>query len=120
MILRVNQSIISDEYQFVFSIDQDSITTDELNRVKKFGAPSINFGGTFTLDDLSFTLPDVNRFFPADFPVTQLFSPVDPWDTDTADKLELYRTTMCARITNAITSLRNTADTFTGQYITNI
>ena len=121
MKLRVLQSIQDLSYVFVFSIDPESITDDDNQRIKKFGAPSIDFGGTFDNDaGLTFTLPDEYYTLPFDFPVKKTFSLVAPFDTDAINKFTLYRTTIVGNVTTAITNLRNQADTFTGEFVSNI
>ena len=121
MKLRTQQSIENQDYVFIFEIDASSISSDDADRIKKFGAPSINFGGDF--DDgngLTFTLPDQYAKLPSEFPVRQIFSLTAPFDTNGLEKFELYRTTVEERISNAIINMRNAADTFTGEYIVNI
>lgn len=118
--LRVLQAINTENFSFTFSIDTDSIGDADFARVKKFGAPSINFGGSFTNGTQSYTLPDSYYDFPGDFPVTITFSGTTPFDTAVQANLDLYRTAMITRITNAITTLRGLTDGFTGEFITNI
>ena len=119
--LRVIQTIVNDNYNFTFDIDLDSISDDDLSRVKKFGAPSIDFGGAISSGGVSYNLPSVYYKFHTDFPVKISFSPtVAPFDSDTMNKLTAYLTIMTTRITAAITTLRAEADTFTGEHLTNI
>lgn len=118
--LRVLQSINNENFVFTFSIDANSIGDDDFARVKKFGAPSINFGGSFTNGVQSYTMPDSFFDFPGDFPITITFSGTTPFDTTVQANLDLYRTTMINRITDAITALRELSDGFTGEYIANI
>jgi hypothetical protein len=121
MKLRILQSVENLNYIFVFSIDTDSLSADDLLRIKKFGAPSINFGGSFDDGDgLTFTLPDQYQDLPSGFPIRKSFSLSDPFDTDSLAKFELYRTTIQSRVTTAITDLRGLSDSFTGEFITNI
>lgn len=121
MKLRVIQSIKDLDYIFVFNIDPDNISSDDNLRIQKFGQPSINFGGSFDNGNgITFTLPDNFVELPGGFPVKKVFNLVDPFDTDSIIKFTLYRTTIETRVTDAITALRNTADTFTGEYLTNI
>jgi hypothetical protein len=118
--LRILQTIVNENFNFVFTIDTDSIGDDDFARVKKFGAPSINFGGAFTNGTQSYTLPDAFYDFPGDFPVNVSFSGTTPFNTAVEANLDLYRTTMTTRITTAITTLRGLSDGFTGEFITNI
>jgi len=119
--LRTYQSIQNDNYVFVFSIDPASISSDDVARINKFGAPIIDFGGSFNNGiGVSYTLPDIYFNLPADFPVQQTFSAVAPFDTNTMVKLALYASTIQTRITSAFTTLRGLTDTFTGETVNNI
>ena len=123
MKLRVQQTIVNDNYTFIFSIDQDSISSDDAALFAKYGDQPINFGGSF-VDDASatFVLPDIYFNLPSDFPVKQTFTAVSPsvFATNTTNRLLVYRTAINTLISTTITNLRATADTFTGEFITNI
>jgi hypothetical protein len=121
MKLRILQSIENENYNFLFSVDADSISSDDADRLAKFGYPDINFGGTFdNQSGVSYTLPDTYYKLPTDFPVKQTFSLVAPFDTNSMTKLALYRSTIEARINDAVVALRALSDTFTGEYVINI
>ena len=117
--LYVNQSIQDNTYIFTFELKAISEADSVL--LAKYGEPDVDFGGTFSEGELSFTTPSNVKALPSDFPVTiRVDVAVTPFDTDTANKLALYRSTMEARIVAAFTALRNTTDGFTGEFVTNI
>lgn len=118
MKIRVIQTVESDDYVFVFALE--NIGTDDVDRIAKFGEPSIDFGGDFAFDDVEYTLPNVYKKLYSDFPVRRVITTAAPFDTDTEAKLALYRTTLVDRITTAIQDLRAQGDTFTGEYVTNV
>jgi|GEM_PF-5597390 hypothetical protein len=121
----VNQFIQNDNYTFVFNIDPASISSDDNAAIQKYGQPVIDFGGTFT-DNTStnFIIPDNYVSLPTGFPVqvTYTITGSSVFATNTANRLQVYRTTILSNISTAITTLRSTsnADTFTGEYISNI
>jgi hypothetical protein len=123
MRLLVDQSIENENYVFVFSIDQNSISSDDAELFVKYGVQPINLGGTFT-DNTSatFTLADDFVNLPSDFPVRKVVTIVSPspFATNTANRLLVYRTTIQTAISTAVTNLRNITDSFTGKFITNI
>jgi hypothetical protein len=119
--LRINQSIDGNDYVFQFAVDPDSISTNDKAALDKFSEPDINFGGIFTgTSNTTFTLPNQYVKLISGLPLVIKFSPVDPFDTYTEDKLTLYRTTMATRFNDAFVMLRTTTDSFTGEYVTNI
>ena len=119
--LRLFQYIENDNYKFVFTFDPDSISETDYQLVKKFGAQSINFGGTFNNGSgISFTLPDEYFNFPTQFPVTRIFNLTTPSQITTVAGLNYYGQAMTTKITDAITALRAMTDTFTGETVTNI
>ena len=123
MKLRVLQSIENENYVFIFSIDPSSISSDDMALFTKYGPQSIDFGGTFTDNaSVTFTLPDIYYDLPTSFPVQQVFSATgsSPFASNTANRLQVYRTAIENNITTAITTLRTMSDTFTGEFIVNI
>ena len=139
MRLLISQSLSNDNYTFIFSIDPTSISSDDAALFSKYGPVPINFGGTATAISVyttydtvtsagigsatsSFTLPDIYFNLPTSFPVQQVFTAVapSPFATNTSARLLAYRQYIQAQIYTAVINLRNTTDSFTGQFITNI
>ena len=120
LILRTKQSIEKGDYTFSFSIDQESISTNDRQALAKFGEPLIDLGGAIVSGQISYTLPNKFVKLISGLPVKVQFSEVAPFDTDTDNKLTAYRTVVQQRFVDAIETLRTTADTFTGEYVTNI
>jgi hypothetical protein len=116
--LRVQQQIVNDNFKFLFTIDPESISDTDYLLVRKFGQPSIDFGGSFTNGTQMYTMPSNYYDFPNDFPVCISFSGTVPFDVTVEANLDLYRTTMVTRITSAITTLRSTTDNFSNEFIT--
>lgn len=145
MKLLTQQSILNDNYVFVFSIDTNSISSDDVVLFQKHGTQIVNFGATtgtdYAPDTISvyssydpvtsegvasatdtFHLSDSFTQFPTCFPVRQSFTAIDPspFVTNTAARLIAYRKYIEAQVYAIVMGLRNAPDTFTGSFITNI
>lgn len=86
--------------------------------MKKFGEPEIQVGGEYEYgeDDDTFTIPTKTARIRSDFPFTQEFdSTSTDFEDDTQVKVEAYRDAIATRFTTALTTLRATPDTFTGE-----
>ena len=120
--LRIFQSIDKNDYNILFTNDTWDISTSDKDLIEKFGEPEVNFGGDFDNGaGITFTIPDEFVKVVSGLPYKRIVDiTIAPWDTDTAAKLELYRTTMTTRVTSAFTTLRSKADTFTNEYVTTI
>ncbi|CAK0744918.1 hypothetical protein CCP3SC5AM1_1260004 [Gammaproteobacteria bacterium] len=120
--LRTYQTMENTDYVFTFASEPQDVSSNDKALMTKYGEPEINLGGTFTLAQLTYTLPDQFVKILSGFPVKVKFSPdAAPWsDTNLDNKFDLYRTTIETRFSAAYTALRANDDTFTGEYVTNI
>lgn len=121
-LFRVFQSINNDVWALQFVNDPTYLTEGDKKAMRQFGEPEIDLGGTFlTSTENEFTLPTKKAKVRADFPYTQYFDSRDSdFETDTQTKVEAYRDEIMDRITDAFTTLRALADTFTGERTYNI
>jgi len=121
-LIRVYQTIENDVWKVTFVNDVAQLSEADKKAMRNFGEPEINVGGTILDGDaLEFTLPDKYVKIKSDLPYTAEFDSRDePFDTDTQDKVEGYRTEIIARFTQAFTDLRAQSDTFTGEHTYNI
>ena len=121
-LIRVFQAIDNDVWKVTFHNDPMELSEDDKKRMRKFGEPEIDLGGTFlegTGDE--FLLPVKKAKSRADFPYTAEFDSRDePFDTNTSTKVVAYRTEILARITTALETLRDQTDTFTGELTYNL
>lgn len=121
-LIRVFQAIDNDVWKVTFQNDPLQLSEDDKKRMSKFGEPEIDMGGTFLADtENTFTLPSKKAKIRADFPYTAEFDSRDTaFNTNTMTKVVAYRTEILSRITDALTALRNQADTFTGELTYNL
>ena len=145
MKLQTQQFIQNENYVFIFSIDPTSVSSSDALLFQKYGQQIVNFGATTattyapaavsvyssydTTTSLgigsiieSFNLPDCYINLLTGFTVQQVFSNTSPsvFATNSTTRLLSYRQYIQAQIYNIVTTLRDTADTFTGDFITNI
>jgi hypothetical protein len=116
-ILRVFQSIENDIWKLTFVNDPDELSDTDRKKMKQFGEPEIEVGGVYLESDPNeFTLPTRSIKIRADLPYVQTFdSKSEPFDANTQIKVEAYRDEIVDRFTTALTTLRSTADTFSGE-----
>lgn len=121
-LIRVFQSIDNDVWKVTFHNDPMELSEDDKKRMRKFGEPEIDLGGTFLENtDDEFSLPAKKAKIRADFPYTAEFDSRDaPFDENTSTKVVAYRTEILARITTALETLRDQTDTFTGELTYNL
>lgn len=121
-LIRVYQSIDNDIWKVTFHNDPLELSEDDKKRMKKFGEPEIDLGGTFLEgEDDEFTLPAKKAKIRSDFPYTAEFDSRDsPFDENTSTKVVAYRTEIITRITDALETLRETPDTFSGELTYNL
>lgn len=121
---RIYQSIENNENVLLLTVDQATISSTDRELIAKFGEPEINVGGEIYADNgttLLLTLPDEYIKIISGLPHKILIdSSVEPWDTDTANKLTSYRKRLQDRQVAAMTALRANTDNYTNEYITQI
>lgn len=121
-LIKVSQYIENDVYKLLFSIERQELSEDDRKRMRKYGEPYIQLGGTF-LDSTpnEFTLPEKTIKLGSGFPYLAEFdSETEPFDTNTKTKVEAYRDEILSRIDDAFETLRDQVDTFTGEHLHNI
>ncbi len=121
-LLRVYQKIENDVYKLTFVNDPLQLSEADKKKMQQYGEPEIDLGGTFLADtELEYDLPSKLAKIRSDFPYTQEFdSRSEPFDTDTQTKVEGYRDQIVGLFTDAITTLREIPDTFTGEKTYNV
>lgn len=121
-LLRVYQAIDNDVWKLTFVNDPIYLSDGDKNLMRKFGEPEIDMGGTFLAETANtYVLPSVKAKVRADFPFTQTFDSRDTdFSTATLTKVEAYRDEIVDRFTTAMTTLRTTADAFTGEQTYNV
>ncbi len=121
MKLRVYQTITNDVYVLTFVNDPSAISKQDQELMQKFGEPEINAGGDFGTSPDTFTLPEEYVKIKDGFPLRKEFdSRQTPFSTNTVTKVNSYRDAIVTRVTAAVTTLREEADTFTSEKIYNI
>ena len=119
--LRVYQTIDNDLWKLTFVNDPDELSDTDKKLMQKFGEPEIQVGGSFGTDPDTFTMPSQTVRIRSDFPFTQTFdSTTTPFNSDTQIKVLAYRDAIVSAFTSALTTLRETPDTFTGEQVYNI
>lgn len=103
------KKFISDS-RFTVCLRPWDFTQADQERIRKFGEPRVEVGGTFT-GDASFTLPLQEKIIRTDLIIRQEFDVRD--NADAEDRANTWATTMRTRIDAAITALRAQGDTFT-------
>ena len=119
MKIRVYKKIESGVYKV-------SVTTEEWSEGDKllmadYGEPRINEGGTFAggeTDYITFTLPDAYVRIMSEVPFTQGFDSRDIADAEAY--ADVWATEIITRIGDAVETLRNYQDTFTGETVINV
>lgn len=122
MLIRVYRAIDNDVWKLTFLNDPLELSEDDKKRMKKFGEPEINLGGTFLEDtDDEFVLPNKYVKIRSDFPYTAEFDIRDTqFAENTSTKVTAYQTEIITRLTDAIEGLRDQTDTFTGEFTYNL
>ena len=124
MKVRVFNSIV--DYVYVTEVCTEEFTENEKGKMAGHGEPEVDVGGHFvgtvtrpgngpiTVD---FTLPSELRRAASDFPLKKGF---DLRDDATSDvKMQVYASTIVARLQAAMTTLLGTSDYFVGEYVYN-
>jgi hypothetical protein len=97
---------------------EDALTPVERQAFQAFGEPVVDVGGSFSGEDLSFTLPSDQRRFPSQFPVKQVFSLAD--NSDANARAVLYQTTIQARLVAARNTQTEKSDGTVGRFVTTL
>jgi hypothetical protein len=115
-----SKALINSTYRIEIALEEDGLTRLEDEAIVAFGEPTVACGGTFEYgDDDSFDLPDNDKSFPSDFPVSESFSLVDyPEDADL--RADAWKTAIITRLTDAMKDLRSTPSGETGREVLNI
>ncbi len=97
--------------QFMLKIETLSWSANDLALIKAYGEPTIDVGGTFAYGEAqSFKLPSCNKMIVSDFPVMQVFDGTAFGDAQL--RANAWATTIATRLGDAVTALRDLADTF--------
>lgn len=129
-LLKIKRTIENDVWKINFALDTTVLPESDKELLRKFGEPQVDLGGTY-LEDTSneYTLPHKYMRVRSDLPFTQEFDAKnettfldDPAEAKEAAQAKAlaFQSTFVDAYTLAFTNLRASADTFTGEYITNI
>jgi hypothetical protein len=129
-LLKIKRTIDNDVWKINFALDTTVLPESDKDLLRKFGEPQVDLGGTYLVDTADeYTLPHKYIRVRSDLPFTQEFDAKnettfldDPVVAKAAaqTKALAFQTTFVDAYTLAFTALRASADTFTGEYITNI
>ena len=101
---------------FIVTVVTDDWSEADKQLMQRFGEPVINVGGAFsggTSPTVEFTLPDSSQRIMTASPFTARF---DSRDNAAAETMAvIWRDEIRDRIVDAVTALRATEDTFTGE-----
>ena len=97
----------------------DALSGRERDAMAAFGQPVVEFGGSFSGDDVSFTLPADPRAVPGQLPCQKQFSLVD-YGSEANAYAVLYETTMLTRLRQALGALLERDAGVTGRTISNL
>ena len=103
---------------YTVSVNTEDWSEGDKQLMIKYGEPMVDVGGTFSAEYLEFTLPSANVRIMTEVPFKQGF---DIRDTaDAAARALLWRDTIVARISEAVTTLRLDEDTFTDEDVVTV
>ena len=103
---------------YVVSVHTEDWSEAEKSLMAKYGEPSIDIGGTFSVEYLEFTLPTQLVRVMSESPFTQRFDSRD--NVDAEARALLWQQTVVGRITDTVVSLRLLGDTFTGEEVVTV
>jgi hypothetical protein len=120
--LKTKRFIENDVWKLNFTLDTANLPESDKELIRKFGEPQINVGGTFLAGGADeYILPDKYIRVRTDLPYTQEFdSKSVGFDTNTEAKALAFQIFFENAYEQAFTTLRESVDTFTGEYIKNI
>lgn len=107
-IYKVEKTILND--QFTVKLSLLDITEADVQLMAKYGAPVVDFGGSFT-GPPAFTLPVSQRNLQTGLPVQQIFD--GNADPAAESKANVYDSEIRVRISTEMVTLRANVDTFT-------
>jgi hypothetical protein len=121
-LLKIKRVIENDVWKINFALDTASLPESDKELIRKFGEPQINVGGTFLSGGANeYILPDKYIRVRTDLPYTQEFdSKSIGFETNTEVKALAFQTFFVNAYAQAFATLRESVDTFTGEYIENI
>lgn len=122
-LLKIKRTLDNDIFKINFSLDVASLPESDKDLIRKFGEPQINIGGVYLENtDNEFTLPDKFIRVRTDLPYVQEFDAKSNLlgFSSTQAQAVAFQAEFVDRYQEAFSSLRSTADTFTGEFIENI
>jgi hypothetical protein len=122
-LLKIKRVIDNDVFKITFSLDVNSLPENDKELIRKFGEPQINIGGEYLSGtDNEFTLPDKFLRIRSDLPYTQEFDAKSNLFGFASTEAQAYafQDAFISNYIGAFETLRNNADTFTGETIQNI
>ena len=122
-LLKIKRAIANDVFKITFSLDVNSLPENDKELIRKFGEPQINIGGEYLPGtDNVFTLPDKFLRIRSDLPYTQEFDAKSNLLGFASTEAQAYafQDAFISNYIGAFETLRDNADTFTGETIQNI
>jgi|688.fasta_scaffold1640654_1 hypothetical protein len=129
-LLKIKKFIENDVWKINFTLDTTTLPESDKELIRKFGEPQIDIGGTYLSGTPNqYVLPTKYIRVRSDLPFTQEFdakSHIDFLTTPAIAKASTqaralaFQTYFINAFTAAFVALRNSRDTFTGEYIANI
>ena len=122
-LLKIKRTLDNDIFKINFALDIGSLPESDKDLIRKFGEPQINIGGVYLEDtDNEFTLPDKFIRIRSDMPFVQEFDAKSNLlgFASTQTQAVAFQTEFVDRYQEAFSTLRSTADTFTGEFVENI
>jgi hypothetical protein len=127
-LLKIKRYIENEVWKIVFSLDVSSLSENDKELIRKFGEPEVNIGGTYLAETPDeYTLPDKYLRVRTDLPFVQEFDAKSlirdnqaAAQTAAQTQAIAFQTAFVSNYEGAFTTLRTTADTFTGEYVENI
>lgn len=120
MQIATTKALSNGRYSVVIALRDDGLSLAEQEAISQFGEPVIDCGGSF--DDqagLTYTLATNEKLFPSQFPVKELFSTED-FPSDASARADLWKSTVIARLTSAVQTLRTNSVGALGYDVQNI
>jgi len=129
-LLKIKKFIENDVWKINFTLEASSMPESDRELIRKFGEPRIDIGGTYLANTPNqLVLPTKYIRVKSDLPFTQEFdakshplfltAPIDA-KASTQARAYAFQNYFINAFTAAFTALRNSSDTFTGEYIANI
>lgn len=122
-LLKIKRTLDNDIFKINFALDIGSLPESDKDLIRKFGEPQINIGGVYLEEtDNEFILPDKFIRVRSDLPFVQEFDAKSNLlgFASTQAQAVAFQEEFVARYQEVFSTLRATADTFTGEFIENI